>query len=292
MRPVKGATIGMFDGVHCGHRHLLSQLKERCDEALAVTFANHPLGVIDNARKPQLISTPHEKEELLRSVGVTPVMLRFDEELRQLTAEHFIRILVREHGIERLVLGFNNSIGSDRCSTPQELQRVSEATGVEITRATELPGNMKVNSSAIRDLIQNGNIREASRMLGRPYSLQGKVVHGKQLGRTIGFPTANIAVEHPDKLIPGDGVYSAHAVTSDGDTYLAVVNIGHRPTVDNPQSARTIEAYLDGFSGNLYDSTVTLLFDDRLREEKKFNSIDELRRQISEDVEQARGSSM
>lgn len=129
-------------------------------------------------------------------------------------------------------------------------------------------------------------------MLGRPYSLQGKVVHGKQLGRTIGFPTANIAVEHPDKLIPGDGVYSAHAVTSDGDTYLAVVNIGHRPTVDNPQSARTIEAYLDGFSGNLYDSTVTLLFDDRLRGEKKFNSIDELRRQISEDVEQARGSSM
>lgn len=285
---IKGATIGMFDGVHAGHRHLISQLKERCDEQMVVTFVNHPLGVVDSAREPQLLSTAQEKEELLNGLGVTPLLLRFDERLRRLTAEEFIRDLARKYGISRLVLGFNNSIGSDRCSTDDELRRISAATGVEITRAEELPGALKVNSSAIRELVAAGDVRTAAAMLERPYSLHGKVVHGKKLGRQLGFPTANIEVDSADKLIPALGVYAANAITTDGRKYRAVVNIGRRPTVDNPAALVTIEAHLDGFTGSLYDQPLTLYFLDRLRGERKFAGLDELKAAIASDLNRAR----
>lgn len=277
----------MFDGVHLGHQYLISQLKEHCDEAVAVTFTNHPLWVIKGERVPRLLSTPAEKSGLLDALDVRPVLLPFDEQLRYMTAEEFIRLLAREHGIDRLVLGFNNSIGSDR-RTSDDDSALSNATGVEIIRASELPGDVKVNSSAIREMVAAGDVKQAAALLGRNYAINGTVVHGKKLGRTIGFPTANIEADSTDKLIPANGVYAADATTTDGHAYRAVVNIGHRPTVDNPSAPVTIEAHLDGFTGSLYDQPLTLHFLDRLRGERKFSGLDELKAAISNDLNRAR----
>ena len=283
MSVIKGATIGMFDGVHLGHQYLISQLKEHCDEAVAVTFTNHPLWVIKGEREPRLLSTPAEKSGLLGALDVRPVLLPFDGQLRHMTAEEFIRMLAREHGIDRLVLGFNNSIGSDR-RTSDDDSALSNATGVEIIRATELPGDIKVNSSSIREMVAAGDVKHATALLGRNYTLNGTVVHGKKLGRTIGFPTANIDVDSTDKLIPANGIYAADAITADGHAYRAVVNIGRRPTVDNPAAPVTIEAHLDGFTGSLYEQPLTLHFLDRLREEKKFDDLTSLQHQIEQDL--------
>lgn len=277
----------MFDGVHLGHQYLISQLKEHCDEAVAVTFTNHPLWVIKGEREPRLLSTPAEKSRMLGALSVRPVLLPFDEQLRHMTAEEFIRLLAREHGIDLLVLGFNNSIGSDR-RTSDDDSALSNATGVEIIRASELPGDVKVNSSAIREMVAAGDVKQAATLLGRNYTLHGTVVHGKKLGRTIGFPTANIEADSTDKLIPANGVYAADAITTDGHAYRAVVNIGHRPTVDNPSATVTIEAHLDGFTGSLYDQPLTLHFLDRLRGERKFSGLDELKAAISNDLNRTR----
>lgn len=286
MSVIKGATIGMFDGVHRGHQYLISQLKEHCDEAVAVTFTNHPLWVIKGEQKPRLLSTPDEKSGILGALGVRPVLLSFDEQLRHMTAEEFIRMLACEHGIDRLVLGFNNSIGSDRRTTGDNA--LYKATGVEIIRASELPGDIKVNSSTIREMVTAGDVEHAAALLGRNYTLNGMVVHGKKLGRTIGFPTANIEAESPNKLIPANGVYAADAITTDGNRYRAVVNIGHRPTVDTADSPISIEAYLDGFTGDLYDQALVLHFLQRLREERIFYSLEELRAGITNDLSIAR----
>lgn len=287
MSVIKGATIGMFDGVHLGHQYLISQLKEHCDEAVAVTFTNHPLWVIKGEREPRLLSTPAEKSRMLGALSVRPVLLPFDEQLRYMTAEEFIRLLAREHGIDRLVLGFNNSIGSDR-RTSDDDSALSNATGVEIIRASELPGDVKVNSSAIREMVAAGDVKQAAALLGRNYAINGTVVQGKKLGRTIGFPTANIEADSTDKLIPANGVYAADAITTDGHAYRAVVNIGRRPTVDNPAAPVTIEAHLDGFTGSLYDQPLTLHFLDRLRGERKFSGLDELKAAISNDLNRTR----
>lgn len=287
MSVIKGATIGMFDGVHLGHQYLISKLKEHCDEAVAVTFTNHPLWVIKGERVPRLLSTPAEKSRMLGALSVRPVLLPFDEQLRYMTAEEFIRLLAREHGIDRLVLGFNNSIGSDR-RTAADDNALCNATGVEIIRASELPGEVKVNSSAIREMVAVGDVKQAATLLGRNYTLHGTVVHGKKLGRTIGFPTANIEADSTDKLIPANGVYAADAITTDGHAYRAVVNIGHRPTVDPTSAPVTIEAHLDGFTGSLYDQHLTLHFLDRLRGERRFSGLDELKAAISNDLNRAR----
>lgn len=287
MSVIKGATIGMFDGVHLGHQYLISQLKEHCDEAVAVTFTNHPLWVIKGEREPRLLSTPAEKSRMLGALSVRPVLLPFDEQLRHMTAEEFIRLLAREHGIDLLVLGFNNSIGSDR-RTSDDDSALSNATGVEIIRASELPGDVKVNSSAIREMVAAGDVKQAAALLGRNYAINGTVVHGKKLGRTIGFPTANIEADSTDKLIPANGVYAADATTTDDHAYRAVVNIGHRPTVDNPSAPVTIEAHLDGFTGSLYDQQLTLYFLQQLRGEMKFPDFEALRSAIARDVDCAR----
>lgn len=287
MKGVSAATVGMFDGVHRGHRHLIAQLKDICDSPVVVTFSNHPLSVIDSDRSPRLLTTPLEKASLLEALGVRPVMLEFDEELRRLTAEQFVNILARDYGISRLMLGFNNSIGSDRCSTDADLRRVASLTGVDIVHAAELPDRQGVNSSAIRSLIAEGNIAGGNTLLGHHYTLSGTVVHGKALGRQLGFPTANIMVDNTDKLIPADGVYAADAVTRDGRTYRAVVNIGHRPTVDSSDSQRSIEAHLIGCDDNLYGEPLTLKFIEYLRAEQRFTTLDDLRAAIAADIHRA-----
>lgn len=285
---ITGATIGMFDGVHIGHRHLLQHLKGCCDKAIVVTFANHPLSLINSDRAPKLLCTPGEKRVLLEECGVTPVIVEFDEKLRRMTAREFVTLLAREYGVQRLVLGFNNSIGSDRCSGVDAMRKLSEETGVEIVLAEELPGDIKVNSTAIRNLLASKDIAGANALLSRRYSISGTVVHGKALGRKLGFPTANIEPESDTKLIPGEGVYAADAILETGEKYRAVVNIGSRPTVDNTPGKISIEAYLDGFNGDIYGQRLTLEFITFLRGEQKFKDLESLCKAISGDVAKAK----
>lgn len=289
----------MFDGVHAGHRYLIDRLKALGDDPCVVTFSNHPLSVIAPDSAPRLLTTAEEKSQLLSSLGVTPVIIPFDEKLRRLTAAEFTAWLKSEYGISRLLLGFNNTIGSDVPRSVTELDAVSAATGVAITRAGEYPGGIHVNSTVIRHAICDGDISRANSLMLHPYTLTGTVVSGRQVGRTIGFPTANIRPGNPDKLIPAPGVYACIAQEAPSSTILnlkskilntpslAIVNIGRRPTLNNGDDI-TIEAHIDGFDGDLYGRAVTLHFLSKLRDERSFPSLEALSEQISVDLHAAR----
>lgn len=269
------ATVGTFDGVHIGHRYLLEQLcragRDRGLSPLAVTFDRHPLSLVDPASAPPVITDSSEQEEAMLALGVKLLRLPFTPELRAMTGRDFLSMLHERHGVKALMTGFNNHLGSDR-------DRAPEVEGVELVRCAELPEHSGVSSSRIRALIADGAVDRAALLLGRPFTISGTVVGGRQLGRQLGFPTANVSVS-PGHVMPAPGVYAATV----GD-YPAVVNVGRRPTVDTPDAPISVEAHLIGFSGNLYGSHLRIGFISRLRAERRFGSLDELRDAIAADV--------
>lgn len=286
------ATIGMFDGVHRGHRFVLDCLKRCCAvgvRPLVVTFRNHPLSVVNPAAAPKLLSTAEEKHALLEKEGVMPLTLDFNSDLRSMSSEYFMELLRDKYDVRRLVTGFNNRFGCDMDHGFPYYRQTGRKLNIEVEILPEFSpaGGKAVSSSAIRRLISDGNVKEANGLLGYDYTVTGTVSSGKRVGRTIGFPTANISVGDSSKLIPCNGVYAARAMTPDGSAYLSVVNIGNRPTVDN-DGTTTIEAYLDLFSGDLYGKHLSLAFVDRIREERRFPSIDALKCQIGKDLSAAR----
>ena len=287
------ATVGMFDGVHAGHRFLLDfirqEAKKRNISTEVITFTNHPLSIVRPEVAPKLLSSPDQKRELIANEGIDKiVILDFTPELRNLTARQFIELLRDKFGVTHLAMGFNNSFGNDRTLKFEDFKRIGKETGIEIIQTPEYTdNNNKVSSSVIRRLINDGDVASASKLLGRSFSLTGKVIHGHNVGHTIGFPTANLAPEFPQQIIPAKGVY-AGTVNIDGTTYKTMVNIGVRPTFDSQDQTLSIEAYIDNYSGNLYDKTITINFTDRLRDEMKFNSIDQLKQQLSTDLQNLR----
>lgn len=290
------AAVGMFDGVHLGHRMLLEQLRSLGEGAglrpMAYTFANHPLGLVAPGRAPRLLTTAAEKGALLRGAGVEPVVVPFDQGMRLTSARDFLRRLRDHYGVRRVLLGFNNRFGHDAPPDTAAYEALGRSEGVEIARAGEytIAGlGHDVSSSSVRRALEEGRPEEAAAMLGRPYALTGEVVHGRALGRQLGFPTANIAV--PDeKLVPADGVYAAEALTSGDRAYPALVNIGHRPTVDRPDAPRSIEAHLIGLEpgADLYGRPLTLLLRRYLRPERRFATPGELAAAIAADLEAVR----
>ena len=283
------ATVGMFDGVHAGHRFLLDFISQEAARrnlsTQVITFTNHPLSIVRPESAPKLLSTPEQKLDLILSNGIDDiVMLDFTPELQNLSAQQFIKLLRDNFGVTHLAMGFNNSFGNDRSLKFEDFQKIGKEAGIEIIQTPEYTdNNNKVSSSVIRRLINDGDVASASKLLGRKFSLTGKVVHGRNVGHTIGFPTANLAPEFPQQIIPAKGVY-AGTVNIDGTTYKTMVNIGVRPTFDSQDQTLSIEAYIDRFNGNLYDKTITINFTDRLRDEIKFNSIDQLKQQLSTDL--------
>jgi riboflavin kinase/FMN adenylyltransferase len=288
------AVIGMFDGVHLGHRALIdtvcSLAKSRNAHSLAVTFANHPLSIINPEHCPKSLMSVEERVDAIYKSGIDRVVtLDFDADLRSKTAHQFLCMLNQEYGVSEVILGFNQHFGSDRFTTNEEYAKAAEGTGVTITRAAEYVCpelNATVCSSAIRKALTAGDIKTANAMLGREYAISGVVVKGKQIGRTIGFPTANIQPLDSNRLIPANGVYAVSAEIN-GTTHRGVMNIGKRPTVDDSANPKTtLEVFFLDFNEDIYNCLVFLKFAYRIRNERKFANLTELREQINNDIKE------
>ena len=273
------ATIGFFDGVHKGHQFLFARLRALAEERglapLIVTFDTHPRAVLDADYIPQLLTSREEREKHLEQYGEV-LMLPFAE-IQPLTALEFMTRLRDEYQVSVLLMGYDHRFGSDRLKHPQDYRRVGEQCGVEVLTLNEYVENeWHVSSTEIRLALENGNIVMANELLGRPYTLRGRVIHGKALGRTIGFPTANIAPLDPLKVIPKTGVYLAYVDTPLRDNTPSFVNI---------DTNRLIEVYVPSFKGDLYDQILKIRFVRFLREERHFDTLEELQAQIKEDVD-------
>lgn len=273
------ATIGFFDGVHKGHQFLFARLRALAEERglapLIVTFDTHPRAVLDADYIPQLLTSREEREKHLEQYGEV-LMLPFAD-IQPLTALEFMTRLRDEYQVSVLLMGYDHRFGSDRLKHPQDYRRVGEQCGVEVLTLSEYVENeWHVSSTEIRLALENGNIIMANELLGRPYTLRGRVIHGKALGRTIGFPTANIAPLDPLKVIPKTGVYLAYVDTPLRDNTPSFVNI---------DTNRLIEVYVPSFKGDLYDQILKIRFVRFLREERHFETLEELQAQIKEDVD-------
>lgn len=294
-RPVAPAvaTVGFFDGVHLGHQYLLRQVQAEARRlgaaALAVTFAEHPRQVLSADYRPALLTTLPEKLELLRECGVDAcAVLHFSKTMAALTSAQFMARYLRDaFGVRSLVVGYDHHFGSDTGATPADYQAEGRALGIDVVPATAFrTEEFTVSSSTVRRLLEGGNVERARQCLGRPYVLGGTVVEGRHVGRDLGFPTANLRPSHPDKLVPGRGVYAIEA-TVGGRTYSAMLNIGWRPTLDDGRGP-TIEAHLFDFDGNLYGRELSLRFLHRLRDEQRFASLAELQAQLRADAVRCR----
>ena len=285
------ATIGFFDGVHLGHRHLINQVKMAASLngwcSSIITFPVHPRQVIQSDYRPSLLSSPEEKIELLASTGIDNcILLPFTRELSQLTAWEFMQLLYDQYKVRMLVIGYDHRFGHNRAETFEDYCRYGRELGIHIMQATAYTQEQdKVSSSVIRRALLSGEVSTATKYLGYPYFMQGTIVSGYQVGRKIGFPTANLQVDFPNKLIPAIGVYAVR-VSVNRQSYRGMLNIGHRPTLNNGTDL-SIEVHILDFEGDIYHQPMRIEFVDFLRPEAKFNSVDELTLQIQKDKEAA-----
>lgn len=276
-------ALGYFDGVHLGHQALLSACEEAAAEAGtlcgAVTFSGHPQQILTGGAV-RLINTQADREALLRQSVDAVLTLPFTEQLKNMPWQDFCQMLIREHGAAGFVCGSDFRFGKGGEGTAQSLSAFCKAAGLScvVVPQQTLQG-IRVSSTHIRTLLEQGNMEEAARFLGHPHVLSGTVVQGNQLGRTIGVPTANVA--YPPELVQlPRGVYACR-VTVEGKTYASVTNVGYRPTV-NGQGVN-VENWLQGFSGDLYGKTVRIAFYAYLRPEHKFSDLSALKKQIEKD---------
>lgn len=285
-------SIGVFDGVHLGHRQMLQALFN--DAASlgdlpmgAITFDRHPLATIAPERAPELISTPDERLALFEEAGLDfAAVLTFDERMRALPPDEFVRLVLADGlGARLVVVGAGFRFGLNAAGDVDELRRLGDHFGfaVEAIQLLET-GSGPISSTLIRRALADGDVGAAAGLLGRPFSRTGRVVAGDHRGAGIGFPTANLEIR-PGLVIPGRGVYAAYARIADG-RLPGVVNIGVRPTFDGVR--QVVETHLLDFSGDLYGSDLTLEFVERLRPEQKFDSVAALVDQIGADVDSAR----
>ena len=285
------ATIGFFDGVHIGHCHLINMLKkvarERGVEACVITFDRHPRQVVQPEWCPEMLTTLEEKTQLLEATGIDRCeVLHFDREMANQSAHDFMLHTLKEKlGVSILVTGYDNRFGHNRSEEFEDYVRYGKEIGIEVIKGEELTdGSNNVSSSSIRRMLKEGRIEDATRCLGREYQLTGTVVGGEHIGRTIGFPTANIRPDDSSKLIPANGVYAVDVWSQAGDINRerAMLNIGTRPTFNG--TATTIEVHIPHFAGNLYGSTLSIAFLRKIREERKFDSPEALVEQLKKDL--------
>lgn len=280
-------TTGTFDGFHVGHRAVADRVtalaSERGLRPLAVTFTRHPLEVIAPERAPRLIADPAESRAMLRRAGLDVVTIPFNETSRSLTARDWLTLLRDKAGARVIVMGYDNTLGCDgRNLSRSDYADMAHELGLEAVTASEIDG---ASSSAVRKAVEAGDLQKAAALLGRPFSITGNVVKGRQIGRKLGFPTANISIGDR-RVLPPPGVYAADVMLPDGTRYPAALNIGHDPSVavDAPLS---IEANIIGFSGDIYGKRIEVTPLAFLREERKFPTLEELKSAIRNDTEKA-----
>ena len=281
-------ATGFFDGVHTGHRHVITQLIEaaaaRGDESMVVTFWPHPRNVLQKeARSLRLLTTLAQKRELLFELGVNHVeVLSFTKDFSSMTMREYLSLLIEKYGAKTILLGYDNRVGSDAAGA-DEVAAAALELGLEVLRAEMVPSEKgyAVSSTKIRARLEEGDVEGASAMLGYDYSLHGVVVAGNRLGRTIGFPTANMQLYEPLKLVPGNGVYFVKVRTLEKE-FFGMCNIGCRPTVGTGNT-RTIETHIFDFDEDIYGLDLEVTFISRIREEVRFDSLEELRVQLEKD---------
>ena len=288
----RGAAVafGFFDGLHCGHQQLLETLMKTAQENGYVdvvhTFSNHPLSILGDGHPPMLF-TSEEKWQALRAFGVKHVcMVPFTRALSQLTYKAFMKSLMHTIPIREVVVGFNYRLGVDREGTTDKLAELGKELGFSVTVVPPVLYEGKpISSTRIRGLLHQGDLKSATAMLGRPFSISGKVGKGFQLGSQIGFPTANTAYL-PDKVLVPNGVYASLSVC-DGMVYPSITNVGSRPTVSSLGQIN-IETHILEFSGDLYKKVLEVRFLEKIRDEQAFPSTEALSAQIKADIERAK----
>ena len=281
-------ATGFFDGVHVGHRHVIEQLVKaaavRGDESMVITFWPHPRNVLQKeARMLRLLTTLQEKKDILHSLGVDHVeVLRFTKDFSAMTTEEYLRLIMERYGAKTVLLGYDNRIGSDAKDSDQ-VARTAADLGLEVIRTDAVPSEQgyAVSSTKIRNRLEAGDVQGAAAMLGYEYSLHGVVVAGNRIGRTLGFPTANMQLYEPLKLVPCNGVYFVRVETVGRQLY-GMCNIGYRPTVSSG-NARTIETNIFGFDEDIYGLDIRISFLSKIRDEVRFESLEKLKTQLEND---------
>lgn len=280
-------TIGTFDGVHIGHQKIIEKLiqetKKADCESLILTFFPHPRMVLNGSSSIKLLNTINEKSSLLEKMGLDNLVVHpFDKKFSNLSAEEFVKtILVDSFNLKKIIIGYDHRFGNNRAANIDDLISFGKKYDFEVEQisAQEID-SVSVSSTKIRDAITDGNMIVANEFLGYDYILSGKIITGKQLGRTIGFPTANIKIEENYKLIPKNGVYIVKSHLQE-KTVFGIMNIGLNPTVNGEDLS--IEVHFLDFEADLYNKNITVSVIARIRDEQKFTSIDLLKSQIQED---------
>ena len=282
------ATIGFFDGVHLGHRFLINELKEvaqaRDLPSAVITFPEHPRAVLHSDYQPRLLNSFEEKLEQLASTGIDYcIVLDFTVELSHLTAREFIsNVLADKLHVETLLIGYDHRFGHDRTDGFEQYVTYGAACGMEVVKASPYDeGRTAVSSSEIRKLLTECRVEEADKLLTYPYQLRGTIVNGYKVGRKLGFPTANIQVDEPFKIVPGIGVYAVWVYLK-GEKQKGMLYIGDRPTLDNGSNI-TLEVNILDFSGDIYNNEITVAFIYYVRGDIKFGSLVELKEQLGKD---------
>lgn len=283
------ATIGFFDGVHRGHRFLIDRVIEEAQRSgmssAVITFDRHPREVLQTDYQPDLLSTLDEKLLLLSKTHVdNTVVLHFDASLAALTAHDFMRdVLQRQLKVRKLIIGYDNRFGHNRSEGFDDYVRYGKELGIEVIRADAfLPDDIRVSSSVIRTCLREGRVEDANRLLGYDYTIESRIVSGYQNGRKMGFPTANLDVTRCQQLLPASGVYAVLVRLKDSVGWKrGMMNIGHRPTFNG--TTTSMEVNLFNFSGNLYGQELLVSFISKIRDERKFDSIEALAEQLQHD---------
>jgi riboflavin kinase/FMN adenylyltransferase len=283
-------TIGVFDGVHLGHKYLISQLKEyaRQQNLLSgiVTFRQHPQEVLSPQSKLPFLTDLSQRAELLKNEGIEAIItLSFTRELAQFSARQFLSLLKEYIRMRGLVIGYDFALGRNKEGNTDALRALGQEMGfsVIVVPPIIIDGEV-VSSTAIRNALAEGDMNRVQNLIGRPFSLHGSVIPGAGRGMDLGFPTANLDID-PEQALPNEGVYATWT-NIDDKAYQSVTNIGSRPTFSDGE--RTVEVYLLDYHSDLYEHELKIDIIERLRGEKKFNTVDELKKQITKDVEQGR----
>ena len=285
--PPCAATIGCFDGVHRGHRYLIEQVHREAQarglRSTLVTFPVHPRQVMQSGYRPQWLTCLPQKKDLLQQEDADYcILLPFTHELSLLSARQFMELLHVRFNVQALVIGYDHRFGHNRSEGFEDYCCYGKELGMEVIQAPALEEDgLSISSSLIRNLLKEGDVARANRYLGYRYYLDGQVVSGYQVGRKLGFPTANLQPSCPDKLVSKEGVYAVYAYV-EGKRYAGMLNIGRRPTIGNG-TERSIEVHLIGFEGNLYQHALRVEFMQYIREEQKFEGIEALIAQLNRD---------